>query len=438
MTKTINNCFDSHVHFWATGQVELGLKLNHLTDINELKHIKLKPQYFRDHWLVGFGWDDKKWVSPVLPNIAWLDQLFPDFPVFLSRIDGHSSWINTKAIEELKKKGMNFDTHPVGGLIQRDQNQKLTGVLQDQAHIQALLLLPSFSEIQHKDFLTESQKIFNRGGFTHVRDLSLNQNQWQILTKMSDKRGLTICLEGFVTLEKLQDFEQALNQVNWMKQHPNPHLRILGVKAFVDGSLGSQTAFISQNYIQSDQKGLLIWNKIEIEILLRKAWTQNLEVALHTIGDESLHQIILAARQVASEGILGRLHLEHAQLMRPETVNLMKPLHITCHLQPCHWLSDSNWLNQVIPKPLQSYLFSWELLRKNKIPFYFGSDSPIEPSRLLLTEKALIESAQNGIPELGESWLKHHQHPDLKWLPSWTEFTADEVKQVYFNGEPIL
>ncbi len=396
MIQTIKNCYDSHIHFLAIGQVATGLQLQTLGSEADIQKIVIKPEYYRDQWIVGFGWDQNKWGDKKFPHKKTLDQVFPDTPVFLSRVDGHASWINSKAIEVLTAQGYDFSKNPVGGAIESDA-QGPTGVLFDQAHINALLMLPEFTETQNRNHIEVSQQLLNRGGFTHARDLSMNLNLWQLLSKMSEEDKLTICLDSFVTVENLGDLPRVLNEIAIMKKNPNQFLRIHGVKLFVDGSLGSKTAFLSENYLQANTHGMMSWTNTEIKEALKTIWQNKLEAAVHTIGDQAVHEVVSAARQVSADGVLGRLHLEHVQIIRPETIQMMKPLHITCHMQPCHWLSDHNWLDQVLPENLMKNLFSWEALRKNKINFDFGSDAPIEPTSLLRNYEALQAQTRKSV-----------------------------------------
>ena len=81
-TVEIKNCFDSHVHFLATGQVTSELKLQNLQSVENLRHLKIDQTFFRDNWLVGFGWNEKKWNPSKPPTLCQLDEIFPDYPVF--------------------------------------------------------------------------------------------------------------------------------------------------------------------------------------------------------------------------------------------------------------------------------------------------------------------------------------------------------------------
>ena len=416
----IQNAFDSHCHFLATGQVAAGLSLKNLNSPQDVKHLKIQPHHFQGKWLVGFGWDQNQWEQSQFPTQKILDEVFPNTPVIFSRADGHASWLNSAAASEL------------------NLSADFKGVLFDNQHIEALMTLPPHTIAQNKNFAEISQKLFNKGGFTHVRDLSMTWPTWQMLSQMSEKNELSVCVESFVTAENANDIARVLAEIKQMQQAPNPQLCIQGVKLFLDGSLGSKTAFISKKYLESDSNGHLSWDLNDVKQVMMQTWQQGLEFAVHTIGDEAVHQVVKMAREISAAGVLGRLHLEHVQIIRPETIQLMKPLHVTCHMQPCHWLSDHSWLKKVLPPELLRNSFSWEALRKNKIPLQFGSDSPIEVASLVDNKKALLESAKAGWPALNDDWIKYHQHPNASWTKSWTELSEEKIQQVYFEGEPLL
>ena len=421
----------------ATGQTSLGLSLQDLKSASDIKNKIIKPEYFQGHWITGFGWDQYSWPDAALPTKEILDTVFPDTPVFLSRVDGHASWLNSAALSELQKNNYDFSRDPVGGKIERDARGNPTGVLFDQAHIQALLKIPFYSTAQTVLHIKESLRLFNQAGFTHIRDLSMNSSTAHILHDLYQKNELTACLDAFIPVENVGDLQRGLTEFEKCKSLPNPFLRIHGLKVFVDGSLGSGTAFISQPYLGTSNRGLMAWSFEEIRTAIHFCWSRKLEVAFHVIGDSAVENVVKAAREIAASGILGKLHLEHVQLLRPDVVNLMKPLHVHCHMQPCHWLSDKKWLKTKIGD-LTAYLFQWELLRKNKIPISFGSDSPIEPTSLIRNWAALKDTEVHGIPRLNADFKSFHAHPDASWTHSKTIFDAEKIHEVHFNGKRII
>ncbi len=421
----------------ATGQISLGLSLQDLKSPSDIKNKIIKPEYFRGHWITGFGWDQHRWDDSRLPTKDILDAVFPGTPVFLSRVDGHASWINSAAISELQKNNYDLGRDPIGGKIERDAQGNPTGILFDQAHIQALLKIPFFSTDQTALQTKESLRLFNQAGFTHIRDLSMNSPTAVILHDLFKNDELTACIDAFITVENVNDLQCGLNEFEKCKSLPNPFLRIHGLKVFVDGSLGSGTAFISQPYVGTSKRGMMAWNFDEIRTAIHFCWIRKLEIAFHVIGDSAVETVVKAAREVSAAGILGKLHLEHVQLLRPDVIHMMKPLHVHCHMQPCHWLSDKRWLKAKIGD-LTSYLFQWELLRKNRIPVSFGSDSPIEPTSLIRNLAALKDSELHGIPKLNADFKLFHAHPDASWTHSKTIFDGEKIHEVHFNGKRIV
>jgi len=443
MLETIQNCFDSHVHLLATGQVASELKLDHIKNINDLKNINVQPHQLRGDWLVGFGWNDNYWngaAEGIQLHKSTLDQIFPDYPVFFSRIDGHTSWINTKAQQRLESMGYDFNEPIVGGEVCYDEYGSFTGILKDQAHIKALLMLPAYSDLQIEKFILDAGCIFNRGGFTHVRDLSMTFKQWAMQKKLAESGLLKLYTEGFITIENILDFERGFSEYQKCLNLPCEYLKIKGLKIFVDGSLGSETAYLSQNYLGKNHQGILCWSDIEIKSIIEKCWKNKIEIAIHTIGDRAVHTVATIAREISASGLIGKIHLEHCQILRPETLQLLKPLHVYIHMQPSHWLSDHSWLKSKIGD-LDQYLFQWELIRKNKIHLSFGSDSPIEPSQLLRNKIALEQSCKLAIPKLEEDWTKFHSYPKSPMGKNWgnceTCFDENGIVKITFNGECI-
>lgn len=414
MLLRIPRLYDSHTHFLATGQQVAGLNLSSLSSLSELAALALKPSYWQQDWLVGFGWSDS-WLEGSLPlNKENLDRLFPDHPVFLSRQDGHSSFLNSLALQKL-------------GL------QSSTGRLQEKEHMQAWDNLPALSTEQMKEHLLAAVGVFNRAGFSHIRDMSCTDQQWQALTLLENQKALTLAVEENFTCYSLQDFPSMLASALYAKKHESPLLRAQGMKIFFDGSLGSETAFISQPYrgVPGGSQGKTLWSLEDFEEVLIKTWEQGLELSVHTIGDQAAHWIVQRARQVAARGNLGRLNLEHVEILRPETIQMMKGLHARCYLQPCHWLEDRLWLKEKVGE-LYSYAFPWESLRTAQIPFFFGCDSPIVPPSFFANQRALKESAKSGIRAFRGDILQHHSHPDSSFADSLTIFEGEQLQEIRF------
>lgn len=419
MILKIPRLYDSHTHFLATGEFASGLNLSSMLKAEDLVSMTLRnPSYYRGEWLVGFGWDEKSWPTP--PSKEILDQIFPDTPVFFAKADGHRSWVNSSALELL---GVQSDS---GILIEKD-------------HLRAWDHLPAFTKNQQREHVLSACRTFNQAGFTHVRDMSCSESLWNLLVEMSDNKELTLAIEENYTIHDLSDLDKAIHFCLEAKRSETRYLRMKGSKVFYDGSLGSETAYLSKPYNGKEEgpRGMTLWELAHIEEVMKRTWAAGLEFSVHTIGDEAAHQIIQSARKVSAQGAVGRLNLEHVELLRPETIQMMKPLHVRCHMQPCHWLSDRVWLQSKLGD-LYRYVFPWEALRAAQIPISFGCDSPIEPPSFWRNKLALEESVKAKIRKFNGDIALTHAHPDPSFADSYTIIAEDEVQELVFDGRKII
>lgn len=437
-SQRLSNCYDSHVHWLATGEVSERLNLHDLKSSEGINQLKVDVHHWRGDWLLGFGWDQNHWLHGEFPKAKTLDQVFGrEKPVAFSRADGHALWVNTAALE-LAGLLDGRQPDPQGGRIMRDENGAPTGVLIDSAMKFIDALIPARTPTDTRRALLKGMQIFNRAGFTHIRDLSCSPMQWQESLKLEKSGLLTLAVEQFFSVEEGQSFESALHLAMEARRFKTSRLRPMGVKVFVDGALGSEGAWLSCAYHSGSGHGLQLFEMGELKGMMRDTWAQNLDIAVHVIGDEAAHQTVLAFHELKGEAVSGRLHLEHAELLRTETVELMKKQNIFCHLQPCHWLSDKVWLKEKIGD-LHQYAFPWRALQDANVDFDFGSDSPIERPSLIDNLKAIEISASQGIPKLLGDPLKYHCHSDSAWVANTYTVFADGVPtEVVFNGQHLV
>jgi predicted amidohydrolase YtcJ len=431
----IEACFDSHVHWAATGEFSQRLFLTGMKSPEDILNMKPEMHHSRGEWLLGFGWDDNAWKTQAHRRV--LDQWYPDRPVALSRGDGHALWLNSEA---LRRAGLLGDAvaDPRGGRIVRDETGQPTGVLVDQACELVHKLIPRTTGFEVRRFLLKAVQIFNEAGFTHIRDMTCDEMQWNEAVRLDQSGLLTLAVEEYFWLKNIADLDRQLDLVALAKSEDSPNLRVKGLKIFLDGALGSEGAWLSRCYHGRDHSGLILWEDDALKETLRRSWERGLAVAVHAIGDEAADRIVNLALHVKAMGIKGSLHLEHGELIRPETIEKMRGLDITCHLQPAHWLSDRAWLSEKVGD-LAGFAFPWRRLQEADIAFDFGSDSPIEAASVTRTLQALRESAEAGVPRLLGLPMSYMSHRDLSWAAnSFTLFEDEKPKQLVFRGEHIL
>jgi predicted amidohydrolase YtcJ len=426
----VENLYDSHTHWLATGETQSGLQLQHLKTKVDLRQLAFKPEDLRGAWLVGFGWNENYFVDLKL-DLETLDTVFPEIPVFFSRADGHASWVNSRGLQKLNlagKKRADFSAMEQG-MLGFDSQDQLNGLLKEKFHIEALLSLPAFVKEQKRTFLLRAMRYFNRQGFTHIRDMGSTAGQFKIAMEIEKLQELTLLVVHNFVCENPADFSRALLEALECKQLETELLKVAGMKFYYDGSLGSETALLSLPYRQQTggPHGVTNWALEDLEAVMRVTWEHGLEISVHTIGDQAAHDIVMTARKLSASGISGILNLEHVQVLRPETILAMKSLHIVCHMQPCHWLG-----------PLYKFSFPWESLRVAKVPVFFGSDSPIEPAILSHNLSALKLSAEAGIREWTGDPLKHHINTQFPLPETYTVLENEKIQTVVFKGRKII
>ncbi len=414
-----------------TGQTRLGLSLSSFCRPEDFKNLKLNSFSYRGDWLYGFGWDENKFQNINLHRTT-LDQHYPDRPVFWVRADGHSSWLNTEALKRVGFMDANSEIFKsYKDYIPLGNDGLTTGVLKEAAHMFVYTKLPASEAAQTKDFLLEGLQVFREAGFTHLRDMTSSFEQLALARELEQSQQLQMHIEHNFVFENEMDLSKLVREVVKQKQMDTKFLKSRGIKFFYDGSLGSETALLSRPY-PSGKSGILGFSDQQVREIITESWKAGLDVSVHIIGDEAAHRIVHLAREVSAKGLLGRIHLEHVQVLRPETILMMKSLHVHCHLQPCHWLSDRAWLKEKLGT-LYEYSFPWEALRRAQIPFSFGSDSPIEPASLFSNLQALQLSSKSGIPSLKlQDLTSPHVYPHRDSFETETHFENESVKKIIF------
>ena len=442
---TIDRCYDSHLHLYYTGQIANSLDLSLLKSLNDLQSLKIEKKFFRQNWLYGFGWDQYKMGLTDFPQKQDLDKYFPDYPVAFSRADGHCVWLNSKAMD-LVKNNMDLSKNIPGGVISRNEKGEPTGVFLDNAKLEVDKFIPEYTVQQNLNFIKDGIKIFNHEGFTHLREMTCHKEYFETLLDLEQKKDLTAYIETQFVVDNIHQVQKVIDQIKLLKKNSSKKLKILGLKIFFDGSLGSSTALISQNYEQENQSGLQLWSERHFVEAVLMAWQQNLNVSVHTIGNLAISRVLKLVQSLLEKEIYGNLDLEHCEVMNLDDIHLMNRLNralskkkcsIRIHFQPSHFLSDKIWLKQKLNN-LADSAFRWSDVEKNHITFFFGSDSPIEKPSLRATLKALSEAEKFGIPNVKKTWTTYHQHPDPNWGPGCYTLLGQDKIQTFFDNEKII
>ena len=413
MEISVRNLYDSHIHFLGTAEYLAGWQLRELKNPDDFLKMCIPESARRGDFRIGFGWDPQK-IDPQLLNKETLDRCFPDFPVMLSRKDGHASWLNTLALNFL---GFEHSS----------------GLLEESEHFLALERLPAYSKYELKKKLMEAANIFLEQGFTHLRDLTSTVEEAHALNELSQEGHFIQWIELNFLVKNIEDLEKRLTELTSLRSQLAANIVPRGIKIFYDGTLGAGNAFLSACPCCRDRQ---YWGEDLFKEVLAKTWEQGLELSVHCIGDQAVDDIVTWTRQVSAAGKVGHLNIEHAELIRPETIQKMKPLHLRVHMQPCHWTDDRLWFSRSENANLMKWAFPWEALSKAQIPLSFGSDSPVVGPSLWHNLTALEESAKHGIRALTADPLQVHSYPHFQEIVEGESIFIDgQLKRVLVNGQ---
>lgn len=413
----IPRCYDSHLHLLATGQIAQTLNLSSLKSEAEVRDLEFTLENYHGSWLIGFGWDQNLWEEKKNPSKKILDQLFPETPVSFLRADGHAMWVNSCALQLAGIKG--------------------TGYLLDHEMSPVHAVLPKLSVSKKTDYIRAAIKILNKAGFTHVRDMGGDLEQWGILTELEKQNLLSLYVEQNFHLDSINKLASVIEDLLIAKKSRTQHLKAASIKFFYDGALGSEGALLSQNYRERNHSGQRLSSVEEMEFLFENCWAKDISVAVHALGDQASYEVACAALKVYQRGLRGELSIEHGEIIRPESIPILKKVKASVHLQPCHWLSDRRWLNEKVGE-LAQFAFPWKMLSDQQIKIYWGSDSPIETPSVWNNLRALSESANQGIPRFDGNPLGPHSYPDAGWgRDCHTQFYSENRCSVVFDGMPL-
>ncbi len=385
---------DSHAHFY-----DLGFYLNQvdLKNTQSLEEVIDRVTEFdaenNSNFIIGRGWDQNDWNNKTFPTNTLLNEMFPDKPVVLRRIDGHAYLVNDSA---LKLAGINNSTKVDGGEIVKKGN-KLTGVLIDNSMRLVDEIIPEPSKEESIQALLSAQDLAFQYGLTTISDAGLTKKQIDLIDELQKDGALKIRIYAMI-----ENDPSSLEHYLELGPYKTDRLNVRSVKVYVDGALGSRGALLIDDY--SDRKGYkgIIRTPIDSvnNLAIRLAGTK-FQMNTHAIGDKANRIVLDAYGDALFDFRDPRWRIEHAQVIAEEDFDLFNRK-IIPSVQPTHATSDMYWLNERIGAKRAKYAYAYkELLNRSKV-IAFGTDFPVEDISPIMTYySAVARKDINGYPDEG-------------------------------------
>ena len=340
-------------------------------------------------WITGGDWDHEAWPGAKLPAKELIDPVTLKTPVFVSRLNGHMSLANSLA---LRLAGITKSTpNPDGGLIVRDPTGEPTGILKDSAQGLVSRLIPSATPQEEDEALRAAMKEAARFGVTSVQDIT-SWSAFEAFRRAQAQGRLTVRITARTPLSAWE------KQADWIRKHGSGDdwLRLGGFKAFMDGSLGSTTAYFFEPY-RDDPKtsGLLSSEAIPEGKMLERmlaADKAGLQLSIHAIGDRANHMLLNLFESVAkTNGPRDRrFRIEHAQHLRREDIPRFAKLGVIPSMQPYHCIDDGRWAEKRIGPEQIKTTYAFRSLLDQGARLTFGSDWTVAPINPLLGVYAAV------------------------------------------------
>ena len=384
------NCFfldgfiDSHAHIMHTGKKINGLDLSKCKSVSECIE-KCKNYNIRQgDWLIGRGWNEELWEENFTPNKKILDEYFNDTPVCLTRVDGHSYWLNTKAFEvcdiDIKTKS------PEGGEFLLDSSGELSGIIKDNASELVFKFIPDISVDTKKKYILDAIDEYLKYGVTEIHDMDVDIDLLEIYKELDLENKLKINIKSYI-----RAFDDAYKCKNIIPKKYN-NFEIVGLKFYIDGAIGSRSAALFEPYDDDlKNKGILLENIEEYYEKIRYGAKNGWQIATHAIGDYANNVVINAYEKLRTEYPNTHLRIEHAQIIQTSDISRLRKNNIVCAVQPLFARSDSNMVLKRIGKRIEN-AYLWKTLLDNGIIIGGSSDAPIESISIIEAIKLLINS----------------------------------------------
>lgn len=368
---TIGPAFvDSHVHLTPTGVALLGLDLRGVRGPEELLHaVRLHAEHHTGRVIWGHGWDAHAWDA-ALPSPAELSAASGGRPVTLARIDGHSTLVDTTTLGAAPLSR--------SGGIERDSEGRPTGLLRRDAN-----------------------KVAKRWAIGAMSEVELGRARHEV-ARLAASRGIATVHEmGGPDAMGADDFD-AWRTEDWpIEVVPywgaidlgfvaERDLRQIGGDIWLDGSLGSHTAALSEPYADRPTRGALEYDDETLIELFLEATRNEIQVAVHAIGDAAIDQALRCWRTVTAQlpdwemGGLRRFRhrIEHAEVMRPDQYSRVAELGLVVSAQPVFeqlWGGPGGMYEQRLGPERVATTNPYRELADRGVPLCFGSDANVTP-----------------------------------------------------------
>lgn len=374
----IPGLIDGHGHVLNLGQ---NLSQVELRDTSSEAHAVAKVTAFakqqpQAQWILGRGWNQVLWPSQQFPTTQLLDEAVKDKPVWLSRVDGHAGWANSKALQLAGITKESID--PPGGQIQRDNQGNPTGVLIDNAMLLVEKQIPKANSAEITAALNAAYQHLLALGITSTHDAGVDEANLAVYQQMASEQKIPLRIYAMLSAT---DPNLANRLAAGPIDDPQDILDVRSVKIYGDGALGSRGAALLSAYNDKPgETGLLLTQPDALTAVMKLTLDSGFQANVHAIGDRANRLVLdrFELLQTPAARAKSRNRIEHAQVIAPKDLPRFARLQVLPSMQPTHATSDKNMAGDRLGVARLRGAYAWRTLVDMGNPVVCGSDYPVE------------------------------------------------------------
>ena len=384
---------DAHVHLVMSGLAMHNLDLTGVASREEFEsRIAQRHETLPEgEWLLANGWLEGDWGSSVLPDSSWL-QAAGARPVVCWKRDQHAALVNEPVLQLLEGQDA-----PPGGTFVTDNQGRRSGVLLEAAAWELVIpLIPEPSIQQQREQTLQATRHLASKGVVAVGAMEYVQTTNDVIDPIRDELATGVMV---TILDRTLPLDAALEQAQTI--HNDDRLAVIGCKAFLDGTFGSRTAAMLEEFSNDPgNSGMLVElaQRGELETWIRAVVDQGYSPSMHAIGDRAV-RLALDAADIADDHASRHdrtrqlIRIEHCQMVHPDDAPRFAGR--VASMQPLHVRDDGRWAKEKLGQERMQELFPIRSLADSGAILAFGSDWPIAPPDPIEAIRAAIDGCDH-------------------------------------------
>lgn len=415
---------DTHLHALDYAETKKFIKLNGSESVEEV--IKRGKEHYKKNglsqgWLIGWGWNQSEFKDG--NDFIYkkdLDKISTDYPIILLRVCAHVAVVNSKAMEMIMKNKISEEAMEYIDIEKGTLRESSITVYRK------TLEKPTIEYI--KEMILLAQEDFLKEGITQVHSAdyfsAVPEEDWEKVitayTELEKEGKLKVRTYEQNMFFVYENFEEFINK-GYRTGQGGEYFKIGPLKVISDGSLGARTAYMNEPYTDdSSTCGIQILDEDQLRKFFRKAKENNMQVAVHGIGDGAIEIAADILNEVNKDNLSNPMRngIVHAQITNKRILNKMVKGNITAYIQPVFIDTDMEIAEERLGKERTDSSYAWKTMLDEGLHISGGSDAPVVSFNILENIYFTVTSKNiKGLPEGG-------------WMPS-QRLSIDEAVRLF-------